>query len=151
MPYARNTSVSPEKSQAEIQRTLMRYGAEGFGVFQRVRQASVGFEFNGLSIRIDVELPDRDDETYVRDGRNHVRKPNQRLAAWEQEVRTRWRALLLAIKAKLEAVEMGISTIETEFMPFVVMPDGTTLGQQLLPKLLDVAKTGNMPKLLPSS
>lgn len=148
MAYASSTSVSPEKSQAEIQRTLMRYGAEGFGVFQRQCEASVGFEFKGLAIRIDVELPDRNDEKYLRDGRKRIRKPEQKMAAWEQDVRVRWRALLLAIKAKLEAVETGISTIETEFMPFVVMPDGSTLGSKLLPRLLDVAKTGRMPKLL---
>lgn len=149
MAYASGTSVTPEKSQADIQRTLMRYGADGFGVFQRAGMASVGFEFKGLSIRIDVTLPDMNDKKYQQTGNGRSRKLESMRNAWEQDVRCRWRALLLAIKAKLEAVEVGISTIETEFMPFVVMPDGSTLGSKLLPRLLEVAKSGKMPKLLP--
>ena len=66
----------------------------------------------------------------------------------EQAVRQRWRALLLAIKAKLEAIECGISTIEEEFMAFVIMPDGKPLSSHIIPKLQTMVKTGKMPKLL---
>ena len=65
-----------------------------------------------------------------------------------QAIRQRWRALLLAIKAKLEAVESGISSIEREFMPFVVMPDGRILAEHLEPKLTQMVTDGKMPKLL---
>lgn len=45
--YAKQTSVSPEKSQAEVQQLLRKYGAT----------KHVVFEFNRLSIRISVSLP----------------------------------------------------------------------------------------------
>ena len=54
----------------------------------------------------------------------------------------------LAIKAKLEAVESGISTIEKEFLPFVVMPDGRTVSDHLLPNLKKYVVEGKMPSML---
>jgi len=70
------------------------------------------------------------------------------MMVYEQNVRQRWRALLLSIKAKLEAVDAGISTIEQEFLPFVVMPDGRTFSDHVLPQIESIASTGKMPKLL---
>jgi hypothetical protein len=68
--------------------------------------------------------------------------------ARNQAIRQRWRALVLAVKAKLEAVEVGISTIEKEFLAFVVMPDGRQLLDHLLPELQAIAASGKMPKLM---
>jgi hypothetical protein len=45
-------------------------------------------------------------------------------------------------------VEVGISTIEQEFMPFIVMGDGRVLGDHLLPRLKEAAKAGRMPRTL---
>ncbi len=41
-----------------------------------------------------------------------------------------------------------ISTIEREFMPFVVAPDGRTLGEHLEKKLLDFKSSGSVPRML---
>lgn len=70
-------------------------------------------------------------------------------AAWEQACRAKWRALYLIIKAKLEAVESGISTIEREFFYDIVLPDGNTVGEFLSPQLDMVYESGNMPPMLP--
>ena len=66
----------------------------------------------------------------------------------EQEVRRRWRALLLVIKAKLEAVESGISTMDSEFLAFVVLPSGMTFGEWAAPQLNDLAAKKKMPRLI---
>ena len=55
------------------------------------------------------------------------------------------RALLLVIKAKLEAVTAGISTIETEFLANIVLPDNTTAGEWMLPQIDRAYCTGEMP------
>jgi hypothetical protein len=55
----------------------------------------------------------------------------------------------LAIKAKLEAVEQGITEFESEFMAHIVMPDGKTVGHHVLPQISAAYSTGKMPKLLP--
>ena len=65
-----------------------------------------------------------------------------------QEVRRRWRALALSIKAKLETVESGIAEFETEFMPYMVLPNGKTVAENILPEIERAYSTGKMPKLL---
>ena len=52
------------------------------------------------------------------------------------------------IKAKLEAVESGISVFEEEFLAHLVMPDGKTVGQSILPQVEAAYQTGKMPSLL---
>jgi hypothetical protein len=62
--------------------------------------------------------------------------------------RQRWRALVLVLKAKLEAVASGISTLEAEFLANVVMQDGRTIGAAILPRLTEACDTG---RLLPAA
>jgi hypothetical protein len=144
--YANATSVSPEKSQQDIRETLRRYGATRFGVMEEEEKAHVMFEYKLLRIQLTVELPAKDKFRYTENRR--LRKQSAVTEAYNQAIRQRWRALLLAIKAKLEAIECGISTIEKEFLAFVVLPDGSQLGDRLIPKIEDMAKTGKMPRLL---
>ena len=70
------------------------------------------------------------------------------LAAWEQALRTRWRALLLCIKAKLESVESGIETFDTAFMAQIVLPDGRTVEERVLPEIEKAYLTGVAPTTL---
>ncbi len=144
--YANNTTVSPEKSQAEIQNTLRKYGADRFGTMEEKTKAHVMFSYSGLSIQISIDLPEK--SSFVRTKAGHSRPKDAIDASYNQAIRQRWRALLLAIKAKLEAIECGISTIEEEFMAFIIMPDGMPLSSHILPKLQTMVKTGKMPKLL---
>ena len=147
--YANSTGVSPEKTQSDIRETLRRYGGEGFGIIEKGSTVCVMFEYANLMIRISVGLPDKNEFKTTETGRS--RKATAANDAYNQAVRQRWRALLLAIKSKLEAIECGISTIEKEFMAFVVMPDGRDLGDHLIPKLREISTSGKMPKLLTSS
>jgi len=144
--FASNTSVSPEKTQNDIRDTLRKYGAGKFGIMEEASNAYVMFEFDRLMIQLTVGLPDK--KEFVKTETGRPRKKSAVDEAYNQAVRQRWRALLLAIKAKLEAIECGISTIEKEFMAFVVMPDGKSLGDHLIPKLKDISQTGKLPRLL---
>ncbi|GAG36103.1 unnamed protein product [marine sediment metagenome] len=63
--------------------------------------------------------------------------------------RQKWRALSLVIKAKLEAVESGISIFEEEFLAHIVLPDGRTIGDFMIPQIKTIYSSGKMPKLLP--
>ena len=80
--------------------------------------------------------------------RNARRTKAAQQAAWEQACRQRWRALPLIIKAKLEAVESGITTLESEFLANIVLPDGGTVGQWLTPQVAEAYATGRMPPML---
>ena len=57
------------------------------------------------------------------------RTERQAAEAYEAECRRRRQALAAVIKAKLGAVEDGISTIEAEFLAYVVLSDGRTIGE----------------------
>lgn len=58
------------------------------------------------------------------------------LRQWEQACRSRWRALLLSVKAKLESVEIGISEFEEEFLAHIVDPaTGRTVGEDIVPQI----------------
>ncbi|MFI4881401.1 MAG: hypothetical protein ACIAQU_02325 [Phycisphaerales bacterium JB064] len=78
------------------------------------------------------------------------RTPEQARTAWEQACRSKWRALYLVMKAKLVAVDEGISTIEREFLPDVVTEDGTTVERRIAggqPLGLALARGGGVPLL----
>jgi hypothetical protein len=64
--------------------------------------------------------------------------------------RQKWRALLLCIKAKLEAVESKIETFEEAFLAHVVMPDGKTVGDHTLTAIAVAYEGKDMPPLLPA-
>lgn len=148
MTYATKTSVSPEKSQEDIKRILRKYGVTKFGVMEAESRAAVMFEIKGLAVRITLKLPEPNDPKFARTpARRQSRSQNQREAAWEQDVRSKWRALLLSVKAKLEAVESGIATIEQEFLPYMVMPNGQTVYEQMQPQLEACVAEGRMPQL----
>lgn len=148
--YAENTSVSSSQSRAEIERTLTRYGATGFMYGWQNDKALIGFSMQGKQIKFVLQLPDKNDREFTHTpSRASIRSPEQREAAYEQAVRQRWRALALVIKAKLEAVEAGITIFEDEFLAHIVLPDGRTAGEYMVPQIEEAYSTGRMPAMLP--
>jgi hypothetical protein len=147
--YAADTSVSVEASRAEIERTLQRYGADQFMYGWDAEQAVVQFRMQGRHVRFLLPLPAKDAREFTHQPvRGNPRTEAQAYKAWEQACRQRWRALNLVIKAKLEAVDAEISTIEDEFMAHLVLPDGQTVGQWLGPQIEDAYQLGKMPSML---
>jgi hypothetical protein len=150
--YAAATTVTAEKSRAEIERSLVRYGADGFMYGWEGNRATVAFRMEGKMIKFLLEMPDKDSDEFKRTPvRGEWRSDAAALKAWEQATRQRWRALALLIKAKLEAVESGITIFEEEFMPHVVLPDGNTVGNFMLPQIAAAYASGRMPALLPET
>lgn len=145
--YAKETNVASETSRMDIEKTLIRYGADQFAYAAAPGKAMIGFTMHGRQIKFILPLPKRDEFRLTDTGR--VRTDKSQQDAWEQACRQRWRALLLVIKAKLEATECGISTFESEFMANIVLPDGTTAGEFMLPQIAVAYQTGNMPPMLP--
>jgi len=141
--YAKGTTVSPEKSRAEIEGLLRRFGATQFVSGWDGEKAILGFTACGRQIRFVLMLP-KVEEFETTDGRVKASAEKR----WEQACAERWRALALIIKAKLEAVQQGISTFEDEFLAQTVLPDGGTISRWIQPQLASVYATGHMPPLL---
>lgn len=148
--YAESTGVSSEQSRTEIERTLRRYGADGFMYGWQGTMAIVGFTMNGRQIKFLLPMPDpKASEFRYTPARRIERSATEQQKAYDQACRQRWRALALVIKAKLEAVEAGITVFEKEFLAHIVLPDGQTAGDYMLPQIETAYTTGQMPALLP--
>jgi hypothetical protein len=150
--YAENTEVSSSRSRDEIERTLERYGADQFLYGWQDANAVVGFRMNGRMIRFVLPLPSRGDKAfteYESRGKVWVRSEEAARKLYEQAVKQRWRALALVIKAKLEAVESGISVFDDEFMANIVLPGNQMVGDWLRPQIEEAYRIGATPALLP--
>lgn len=147
MQYAKETEVSCAKSKADIEDTLKRYGAVQTLFANTEGKSAIGFVMHGRQVRFILPLPKREEFRMTPTGRD--RAPKSQDEAWEQACRQRWRALLLVIKAKLEATECGISTFESEFMANIVLPDNHTVGDFMLPQIAAAYDSGKMPSMLP--
>jgi hypothetical protein len=144
--YARETVVPAERSKAEIEATLRRYGADQFVSGWKQHVAVIGFVMRDRQVRFTLPLPQLSE--FGKNAAGAMRSHGSQQAAYEQAVRQRWRALALAIKAKLECVESGIATFEEEFMAHIVMPNGMTAGEWLVPQIAEAYDKKKMPPLL---
>lgn len=149
--YAAQTSVDSSTSRAEIERTLTRYGADRFIYGWEDERAVVGFTMKDRQVRFYLPLPDRNSRKFTHtEHQGKLRSPDSHAKAYEQAVRQSWRALALVIKAKLEAVESGITEFEDEFMAHITLPDGRSVGDFMKPQIEQAYLSGTMPKLLPA-
>ncbi len=145
--YAKDTQVSTDRSRTEIEQLLKKYGATAFGYAWENDTNVISFKLGDRHVRIFVPMPTPDDVRHTETGKRRGLTAQQN--AHDQEVRRRWRALVLIVKAKLEAVESGITTLEREFLSDIVMPNNQTVGQWLAPQLDAAYRSGHMPPLLP--
>jgi hypothetical protein len=134
--FAATTKVSVEQSQSEAAALLAKHGATQHMIATDAARGvhAVLFQIGGRGYRLEVTVP-------------KTRDP----LADEQSARQRWRALLLLLKAKLEHVRMGMSTIEREFLADMMLPGGKLLHQHVAEQLEAAAKNGvtTPPLLMP--
>jgi hypothetical protein len=136
--YASNTTVSADRSKAEIERTLIRYGVDEFFYGRSASGAGIGFTFKGRTIKLNVPMPSRNDYRDNKAGEDD----------WNRERRRLWRVLLLSIKADLEAIDSGLKTFEDVYLAYTCLPNGSTVGQEIQEKIDVMVTGGQMPKLL---
>ena len=149
--FAEKTKVSSEKSKMEIERTLIRYGAIEFMYGTRSDCAVIAFKMVERQVRFLLPMPDRNGtefSEYKRGASTWIRSDEAAAKLYEQAIRQKWRALALVIKAKLEAVESGITEFEDEFLAHIVLPGGQTMGELARPQIALAYETGQVPPLL---
>lgn len=156
--FASETSVPVERSRAEIEALVVKYGATHFNSGWMPSAAQIAFQLKDLWIRFVLPLPSKDDARFKHKtvkapySNRMIQKPltaRQSVEKYEQEIRSRWRALALVVKAKLEAVECGISTLENEFLAFIVLP-GTafTVGEWMRDNAMEAIRGGTTPLMI---
>lgn len=149
MSYASDTEVSVEKTEAQIKALLLKAGAKRFMTLSDDDKAGLAFELNGKQLRFILPLPRQDSDRFKRSpGGRRFYGPDERYRAWEQACRSRWRGLYLNIRAKLEAVEIGITSFESEFLAHFLLPSGRTVGEEMVPRLEEVTTKPGTPLLM---
>lgn len=126
--YAETTKVPVDRSRAELEALLQRHGATQRAVYfdDEAGKVHVQFRITERMVRLTFDVPQKA----------------------EQKARQAWRRTILIVKAKLELVADGASTIEREFLADILLPDGTTVHEILTKQLVDTYKNGKMPPLL---
>lgn len=135
--YAEGTKVSVDSSRGEITGILAKHGVERMGWTSDPQVDSLVFELGGGTYRLTMERP-----TLEWAKREH---PNA--YEWapkvEAEWRRRWRANVLLLKAKLEFVASGDTTLDRELLPYRVLKSGRTVEETML--------SGGLPMLTAGS
>lgn len=149
--FAENTTVGVDKSRMEIEGTLRRYKADAFAYATEGAEVMISFKLASRWIKFHLMLPSRSDasfNTYMRGSVNYRREEGAAEKLWEQACRQKWRALALVIKAKLEAVDAGISTVEDEFLAHTVLGNGRTVSETIQEQITEHYRIGGAPSLM---
>lgn len=127
--FAEDTKVPTSRTQDEVKRLLKAAGSDQIAVYESSESSAVAFRIDGRLYRITVPIETGN-------------------AKAEQEERRAWRLLLLLIKAKMEAVREGATTVEREFLADMLMPDKSTVHEWLRPQIAIAYDKGEMPSQL---
>lgn len=134
--YAKGTKVNQDRTRSEIEQLLEKRGATAFAYGNTDGKVMLAFEMFDRRLRFIVPMPNRP-----------KRADAERKTA--AEIRRRWRALLLVLKAKLEAVESQIVSFDTEFLAHIVVEGNDTVGDRIIPGLHAAIASGKgLPPLL---
>ena len=142
MPYAKRTTVPVHQSKGQIETLLRKHGAIQFNFAHDTIRNVIGlqFQFTARAYRFIVPMPSADKLRISPGGR--TRTDLQVIEQMDQEERRVWRALLLIIKAKMEAVESGIETFEEAFLAQTVLPgSNAVLGKDIQPLIEQAYET----------
>lgn len=141
MTYAETTTVPAEKSRSAIEKLLRKHGATGIGsvwdeeLFKQFIDFKMPIGDRRLVCRLICPMPFAGDPHISHTATGKSRTASQIAASIKQVNRSRWRILLLMLRAKMEWIEIGGSTFEEEFLPNFVMPSGNTLGEEVINQL----------------
>lgn len=152
--FAEGTDVSVERTRMELERMLVSYKARATAVFNSETEAAICFEMHERRVMFRLKMPNPKSREFTHkkvNQSNSAAPVSQSVAEsrYRQACQRKWRALLLAIKAKLVSVDEGIETFEDAFMAHVVMPDGQTIAEHVRPRIASAYKEGKMQPLLP--
>ena len=146
--YARNTSVSSDRTITQIKSLVERFGADQFAFATEDARAMVSFRCTRRVVRFTLPFPSIDDEEFALTATGRERSTDAQRGLWEQECRAKWRSLYLLIKALLVAIEDGLIEFDRAFMHDIVTPNGRTVGEILLPDVQRMIESGEPVPLM---
>lgn len=144
--YAEGTKVTVFRSRLELEQLLVKHKATHVNVGFAPGRAVVQFVMQDRMVRFQMALATAESLRGEKDRRGWLLSEAQRLRLAEQRNREQWRALVLAIKAKLVSVETGVESFEVAFLAHIVVGK-ETVGERVLPAVAHAYASGG-PLLL---
>lgn len=150
MSYAVKTDVPAPRTRAEIELLVQKHGATKFSSGWEDGAIAIMFEMRTRRVRFYLPMPQANEKQFAYDGNRKPRTAEGRAKAHDQAIRSRWRALLLVIKAKLEAIESGVTSFDQEFLAHIMLPGGVVVGDVVLEQLtrLEAGASNGEPHVL---
>ena len=142
--YAKTTKTSIDKSKNELERIIKRFGAEGYVYGWRAGVVQIAFEIGNRIYNVKLPMAEPGDREFTHTPTGRIRASKSAIEHYEQEIRSRFRELVLLMKAKFIGIERGITTFDDEFLPKLKLPDGSTVGEwaeRELPRIFDTHGT----------
>ena len=131
-----STAVPVAKSQESIRKLIMQNGGNAIAFVSQVQPATEGFEaqvkIGGVIYRVRVTASVKT-----------ARTPKEA----EQNVRRIWRVLFYHMKSVYESSKSGVMEFRELMLPYIVMSDGQTIGDHIVPRLEQVV-SGKPERLL---
>lgn len=128
--YAEGTTVPVDRSRGEISGILASHGVERMGWQTGPEGDELLFELSGHRFRFTIAKPTWDDvRAHLRAEGRDPSRVNDPAAKVTAEWRRRWRANVLLLKAKLEFIDSGDTTLERELLPYMLTAGGQTVGE----------------------
>lgn len=121
--YAEGTKVTVDSSRGEITGILAKHGVKKMGWMSDGVSDQLVFEIDGQSFRFTIEEPT------IAWAKQAYPNAYDFHAKVQAEWRRRWRANVLLLKAKLEFIESGDSTLTRELLPYLVTKNGETMEE----------------------
>jgi hypothetical protein len=139
------TEVAVAKSQEQLRKLIMAHKGFAFAAvserangFNNDSTNSEGFHakvmIDGKPYSIRIMAAMKSPPKYSSD--------NQKVAFTQQEERRIWRVLFYHLKSVFEAADTGVMEFRELMLPYVVVGDGRTVAQHVLPRL-DEYVSGN--------
>lgn len=147
--YAAGTDVPVDRSIAEVRRILRNYGATGFVFAESENRAVIGFAVHDRQVRFALPMPDPKGREFTRTPTGKSRTAIAAMAAYDAAVRQVFRVFVIVIKAKLASVESKLVSFDDEFLAFLVLPGGQTVGDATRERVAEAYASGQVPALLP--
>lgn len=131
------TEVAVAKSQDAIRKLI--YAHKGTGLILVSQPPREGFEamitLDAMAYHIRIMATCKDQS---RDRNGLTRINSSKVRATEQEERRVWRVLYWHLKALFEAADSGVIDIRNIIMPYVVLKDGRTLSDYVVPRMKEL-------------
>lgn len=145
--YAETTKVPIAQSRGEIDTLLRKWGCDGIQWTDEFTHNRVTLRFSWdhegqpYMARFAITIPPIDPDDAINHTTGMVSESKQEKAEAKRG-KVEHRILLLWLKAALNAVEAGIISAETLFLPFIEDQTGQTVAELLVPQFAKIPHVG---------